>query len=135
MTPTDISYFGKDTPDAKDPIIHPSAVIGWGSLLDCQDQITIEEDVFFGHRVMILTGYHDINKFGIERKLAAIKHKPVTIKAGAWIASGVIICPGVTIGEHAVVSAGSVVLKDVEPLTLVRGNPATLVRRLNANPL
>lgn len=135
MNITAISYFGRNEPGAKEPIVHPSAIIGWDSLLDCQDQITIEEDVFFGHRVMILTGYHDINTFGVERKLAAIKHRPVVIKAGAWIASGAIICPGVTIGEHAVVSAGSVVLTDVEPLTLVRGNPAILIRRLNASTL
>jgi len=49
---------------------------------------------------------------------------------GVWIASGVIIIGPSTIGEHAVVSAGSVVRGDVEPFSIVAGNPAAPVGRV-----
>jgi acetyltransferase-like isoleucine patch superfamily enzyme len=52
-----------------------------------------------------------------------LKVAPILIRTGSWIAIGSLILPGVTIGEGAVVSAGSVVLKDVPPNCLVRGNP------------
>ena len=55
---------------------------------------------------------------------------PVIIKDGAWIPPGTIILPGVTIGEHSVVAAGSIVTKDVEPFTMVGGRPAKLIKRL-----
>jgi acetyltransferase-like isoleucine patch superfamily enzyme len=50
--------------------------------------------------------------------------KPVTISDNVWIGQRGIICPGVTVGEGAVVSAGSVVMTDVAPYTIVAGNPA-----------
>ena len=52
------------------------------------------------------------------------------IGAGAWIASGAIIIGPSTIGEHAVVSAGSVVKGDVEPYFIVAGNPASPVGKV-----
>lgn len=55
---------------------------------------------------------------------------PVKIEKDAWIAIGTIILPGVTIGEGAVVAAGSLVTKDVEPHALVAGTPARFIKRL-----
>ena len=97
--------------------------------LDCQEQITIEDDVFMGHGVKILTGSHAYEKFGSERQ-TTLTPKPVTIKKGAWIASFVLILPGVTIGEHAVVGAGSVVTHDIAPYTLEAGNPCKFVKNI-----
>ena len=54
--------------------------------------------------------------------------KPVRIESHAWIGANVLICPGVTIGEGAIVAMGAVVTKDVPPLTLVGGNPARPIR-------
>ena len=59
---------------------------------------------------------------GIAGYYAAVK--PVTISDNVWIGQRGIICPGVTVGEGAVVSAGSVVMTDVAPYTIVAGNPA-----------
>ncbi|MBW6516849.1 MAG: acyltransferase [Candidatus Cloacimonetes bacterium] len=53
---------------------------------------------------------------------------PVVIKKNAWIGIGAILLPGITIGEGAIVAAGSVVTKDVPPNTLVGGMPAKLIR-------
>jgi acetyltransferase-like isoleucine patch superfamily enzyme len=124
----DTIWFQKGLPNAYDPIIGKNCVIGWGSLIDCLGQVTIEDNVFFGHQVKILTGMHDYTKFGLERQMTHVSGKPVLIKTGVWIASGAIICPGVVVGEHSVVAAGAVVTKDVLPYTIVAGNPAKKIK-------
>jgi putative colanic acid biosynthesis acetyltransferase WcaF len=55
--------------------------------------------------------------------------KPITIGSGVWIAAGAFIGPGVTVGDGAVVGARAVVTKDVEPWTVVAGNPARFIKR------
>ena len=55
--------------------------------------------------------------------------KPIVIEDYVWIATGAMILPGVTVGEGAVVAAGSVVTKDVPPWTVVAGNPAREVKK------
>lgn len=104
--------------------------VALNGLIDCRGQITIEKDVFAGHDVMILTSFHDYNLFGEERKTSA-GSKPVHIKEGVWLATRCIILPGVTIGEHAVIGAGAVVSKNVEPYTMVAGNPAKVIKKYN----
>ena len=56
---------------------------------------------------------------------------PVVIRKNAWVAIGVIILPGVTIGEGAIVASGSVVNKDVPPNTLVGGVPAKILKEFD----
>ncbi len=126
----DILWFQRGLPNTCEPIIGQNCVIGWGSIIDCLGQVTIEDNVFFGHRVMILTGSHDYTLFGIDRQIKHVVGKPVTIKTGTWIASGAIICPDVQVGAHSVIAAGAVVTKDVPPYTIVGGNPAIFIKRL-----
>lgn len=57
--------------------------------------------------------------------------KPIIIGRDCWIGGMAIICPGVVIGDGVTVGAGSVVTKNVEPWTVVAGNPAKIIRRLN----
>ena len=61
---------------------------------------------------------------------SVVKSKSIKICDKAWIGTGCKILKGVTIGEGAVVQAGSVVVKDVEPWTIVGGNPALVIKRL-----
>ena len=86
--------------------------------------ITIEDDVLVAANVQLISNNHDL----YERMILTCK--PVRLKRGCWIGAGSTILPGVTVGENAVVGAGSVVTKDVEDNTIVAGNPARLIKRI-----
>jgi acetyltransferase-like isoleucine patch superfamily enzyme len=93
--------------------------------------ITVESDAFLAHYVMLLTGTHDYTKLRQERQHSTpTEGNDIIIKKGAWIASNATILGPCTVGEDAVVAAGSVVTADVAPLTLVAGVPARLVRTI-----
>src|SRR4029077_15337576 len=89
----------------------------------------IESSVCVARRSFLCTGSHDMRREDFKLKVA-----PILIRTGSWIAIGSLILPGGTLGEGAVVSAGSVVLKDVPPNCLVRGNPATVVYEIFRGP-
>jgi acetyltransferase-like isoleucine patch superfamily enzyme len=94
---------------------------------DKDGKIVIDDFVFFGHRVQILSRGHDYNLFNLERQNTIIE-KPIHIKEGAWIGSGSMILGGVTLGKHSVVAAGSVVTKNVPDYAIVGGNPAKIIK-------
>ncbi len=79
--------------------------------------VTIEDDVFIGPNVTFTNDVHP-------RSLGAWTLTPTTVKKGASIGANSVILPGVTIGEEAMVGAGSVVTKDILPHITVVGNPA-----------
>lgn len=79
--------------------------------------------VAISRRAFLCTASHDISD--IRRPLT---YKPIIIGNGVWIGAEAIICPGVTIGDGAVVAAGAVVTKDVQPWTVVGGNPAKYIK-------
>ena len=84
--------------------------------------------VAISRRAFLCTASHDISD--IRRPLI---YKPITIGNGVWIGAEAIICPGVTIGDGAVVAAGAVVTKDVQPWTVVGGNPAKFIKERPVN--
>lgn len=92
--------------------------------------ITIEDYVSIGMGSMVFAHSNPTCSIDIKRNFYPRKVAPTTIKRGAWIAPGNIILAGVSIGENSVVGAGSVVDRDVESLTVVAGNPAKLIKRL-----
>jgi acetyltransferase-like isoleucine patch superfamily enzyme len=91
--------------------------------LDGRGGLTIGNNVDLTPGVRILTEQHDIDS----PDYATVK-KPVVIQDNAVIGSWAMILPGVTVGEGAVVAAGAVVVKDVQPYTMVAGNPAVKKR-------
>jgi len=94
-------------------------------------EITLGEHAFFGHNVSVLTGMHDITKFGAERQVAVpASGRDVVIEEGVWVSSNATVVGPCRIGAHAVVGVGSLVLRDVEPYTVVAGNPARVLRVL-----
>ena len=96
--------------------------------------ITIEDDVMLGSAVHIYVHNHKFDDPTIPIiDQGHYPSKPVLLKNGSWVGAKTIILPGVTIGKNAVVGAGSVVTKDVAPYTLVAGNPAKVLRRIENN--
>jgi len=111
--------------------VHPTAVINNALFNLSSGDITVGRYAFFGHNVAILTGTHDFTRFGAERQVAVPKAgRDVLIGEGAWVASFAIVVGPCSIGEHAVVGVGSLVLHDVAAYTVVAGSPAKLHRTI-----
>jgi acetyltransferase-like isoleucine patch superfamily enzyme len=93
-----------------------------------QDQggITIGDDCLIGHNAVIATLQHDI----APSRRADLVPSPVVIGRNVWLGANVTVLPGVTIGDDAVIGAGSVVTKDVPARTVAVGSPARVVRTI-----
>jgi acetyltransferase-like isoleucine patch superfamily enzyme len=89
--------------------------------------ITIEDDVLIGPRTTLISVNH-VEKPAERRNLMT---NAVHIKQHAWLGANVTVLPGVTVGENAIVGAGSVVTKNVADNTIVVGNPAKKIRMVN----
>ncbi len=88
--------------------------------------VEIGNDVQIAANVQVLTNNHDF----YDRMVLTLQK--VAIRDGAWIGAGATILPGVTVGRHAVVGAGSVVTRDVDDFAVVAGNPAKVIRKLDS---
>lgn len=94
--------------------------------------VTIEDEVFIGHNVTFINDLFPraTTQSGELKTEADWECTPTRIKRGAAIGSSATVLCGITVGEHAVVGAGSVVTKDVPPYAVVAGNPARVLRTL-----
>ena len=94
--------------------------------------VTIEDDVFIGHNVTFINDNYPraTTENGNIQAEADWKVEPTLVKKGASIGSSVTILGDVTIGERAIVGAGSLVSKDVAPDSIVAGNPARFIRKI-----
>jgi acetyltransferase-like isoleucine patch superfamily enzyme len=92
--------------------------------------VTIEDDVFIGHGVMFINDLYPraTAAAGVLQTEADWKVEPTVIQRGASIGSGATILARVTVGENAMVGAGSVVTRSVSPNCVVAGNPAKPIR-------
>ena len=86
--------------------------------------LSIGEQTILSQDVYVCGGTHDYTD-----PTYPLVRKKITIGKGVWIAAGAFIGPGVTIGDGAVVGARAVVMGDVEPWTIVAGNPARVIKR------
>ena len=106
----------------------PTAVVNDSLFNLSSGEVTVGEWGMLSHGVTILTGIHDVTKFGEERQTAAAAAgRDVVIEEGAWLAANVTVIGPCRIGAHAVVAAGSVVRHDVAPFSFVAGIPARLI--------
>jgi acetyltransferase-like isoleucine patch superfamily enzyme len=95
--------------------------------------VTIEDNVFIGHGVMFINDiYPRATANGQLQTEADWKVERTVIKQGASIGTGATILASVTIGENAIIGAGSVVIKDVPANTIVAGNPAKVLRKIDS---
>lgn len=90
--------------------------------------LVIGNDVMMGPNVMIFTQNHKNDRTDIPMRLQTAPKQPVKIGDDVWIGANAIILPGVTIGNGAIIAAGSVVTKDVPDYAVVGGNPARIIK-------
>lgn len=102
----------------------------WGLICLDVGRITIGDDVQIGPNVQLLTATHPIEPG--PRRAKWESSQPITIGDNVWLGGGVIVCPGVTIGENTVVGAGAVVTRDLPPNSVAVGNPARVIRTIEA---
>ena len=137
-------YFGQGTELSAlknhfDQKLQPCLIIGdhvrcvGGCRITCAGNISIEDDVLLGPEVFITDHNHGMNPDypgGYSRQPLIIKD--VRIGKGVWLGQRVCVMPGVTIGEHSIIGANSVVTKDIPPHTIAAGCPAKVVKIWNS---
>lgn len=94
--------------------------------------VTIEDNVFIGHNVTFTNDLYPraTTPEGTLQTDADWNCVPTVVKKGASIGSGTTLLCGTTVGENAIIGAGSMVTKDVPPDTIVAGSPAKIIRKL-----
>lgn len=129
---------GKNLPESTTPL--PPLYIDYGKPVSIGERCFIQQcctffgrggieignDVFIGPKVNLITINHDVNP----DKRSATYGRKIVIEDKVWIGINSTILPGVRIGYGAIVGAGSVVTKNVEPMTIVAGNPARVIKKI-----
>jgi acetyltransferase-like isoleucine patch superfamily enzyme len=110
-----VKYLG----NGRSSSIGVGAVVNPSCVLDFRGGLNIGNSVAISREVVILTLTHEYNNTSFE-----LLSKRVIIEDDVWIGVRAIILPGVKIGKGSIIGAGSVVTKDVDPYTIVAGNPA-----------
>lgn len=100
------------------------AIIGPGAYVYNKAMVILGDDCVVSQNSELCTASHDITSL-----VLPVKNAPITLCDKVWVASHVFVGPGVTIGEGAVVGARAAVFKDVEPWTVVGGNPAKFLKK------
>ena len=88
------------------------------------EHITIADNVCISQRAFLCTGNHNYKS-----PVFDLIVKPIDIEEGAWIGADALVGPGVKVGSHAVLTAGSVATDDLQPFGIYRGNPAILFKQ------
>lgn len=91
-------------------------------------QIVIGSDCLIGPNCQLLTPTHPLEPSPRRDKWESAE--PITLEDNVWLGGGVIICPGVTVGENSVIGAGAVVTRDIPANVVAVGNPARVVKEL-----
>lgn len=126
----------------KGVVIYPGVWISPGRNLTIGDEVDLAKDVIItssggvfigdrtliGYRTQIFSANHEIPPIGQKIPISGNVLAPVRIDKDVWIGANCIITPGVTVGEGAIIAAGSVVTKDVSPNSIVGGVPAKLIK-------
>jgi acetyltransferase-like isoleucine patch superfamily enzyme len=102
--------------------------IGPYCYIGCSGYVEIGTNVMMGPRVSIFAENHIFNRTDLPMKEQGVTHEFVRIEDDCWIASHSVILAGVTVGRGSIVSAGSIVTKDVPPFSIVGGSPAKVIK-------
>lgn len=130
MSKGSVIYYGAELRGWYNLSLSPGAIVGDKCTLDARrGYIKIGENVQLGNEVKLWTGSHDMND-PYFRSLPG-KRGPIEIEDYVWIGPSVTVLHSVKIGKGAVISAGSVVTKDVEPFSIMAGIPAKKIGERN----
>lgn len=130
ISPKSVIYYGAEIREPYNITIGTGSIIGDKAILAGRNKIIIGNNVNLSSNVQIWTEQHDHRD--PEFRCSPNK-KPVIIKDRVWIGPNSIILHSVTIGEGAVIAAGSIVTKDAAPYTIVAGIPAQKINHRNTN--
>jgi acetyltransferase-like isoleucine patch superfamily enzyme len=122
-----------DWQDGDGPIISIGSRV-WaarGLSIVAHRRVEIGDDVWFGPNVYLTDASHDASDPGRPIGHHMERARPVRVGDGAWLGTGVVVLPGVTIGERVVVGANSVVVHDLPANCVAVGSPARVVRELD----
>ena len=108
-------------------IIGEYSFINYGTSISAYELVSIGRHCLLGHYTFIL----DNNPHDLRQHHALPPSAPVVIEHHVWIGARVVILPGVHIGHHAAIGAGSIVTTSIPPYSLAVGNPARVIRRLD----
>lgn len=86
-------------------------------------EVTIGKNVCVSQKAMLLTGNHDYKKPGFD-----LITQPIVLADGSWVGAKAIVCPGITLASHAVLTVGSVATKNLDAYSIYQGNPAVKVK-------
>lgn len=103
-------------------------LIGRSSSIVAHLEVVIEDDVFFGPNVYVTDQNHGVDRLDVPIGRQSRLEEPVRIGAGSWLGANAVVLPGVTIGRHVAVGAGSVVTGDLPDRAVAVGVPARVVR-------
>ena len=106
--------------------------LGPGVICYNQDTVTLERGVTVSQDTFLCTASHDTTMLNTADD--SLVTAPITLKENAWVGSRAFIGPGVIVGENAIVGATASVFKDVEPMTIVGGNPAKVIKQRVMRP-
>ncbi|MFZ4784313.1 MAG: WcaF family extracellular polysaccharide biosynthesis acetyltransferase [Flavobacteriales bacterium] len=98
--------------------------IGEDVWIDNLDEVHIGSNCCLSQGSFLLCGNHDYKKSTFD-----LITKPITLEDGAWVGAKSVVCPGVILKSHAVLSVGSVATHTLEAYSIYQGNPAVLVRK------
>ena len=104
-------------------------LIGRGSGIVGHFSIVIGDDVWTGHNVYITDQNHGYEDVSLPISKQSQPERAVKIGSGSWLGYGSVVLPGVTIGEHCVIGANSVVTRDVPSYSVAVGVPARVIKR------
>lgn len=123
LFPPFFSDFGKNIHIGKNVFVNS------GCKFQDQGGIFIGDGVLIGHNVVLATLNHDMSP----EKRRGMYPKPIRIGKNVWIGSNSTVLPGVTVGDNAVIGAGSVVTKDIPENTVAAGNPARVIKAIDVS--
>lgn len=107
-------------------VLGEGVFVNFGAVFLDPARITVGDQAQLGPYVQLLTADHP--RDAATRAAGPELARPITIGRRVWLGGGVIVCPGVRIGEDTVVGAGSVVVRDLSPGVVAAGNPCRVIR-------